>query len=122
MSVTPVQVVMQNETVIAVVSGDLDAVSAAAIGDDLVQAALGTHGSRSIVIDIRDVPFTDSCGLYALVRARDHLVERGVECYVVATDNSLTRRLLEITELDAILSVHGRMGDALEAARRRLPA
>lgn len=113
---------MAKETVAVVVREDLDAVSAAVVGERLVDAALSTPGSRCIVVDIRQVPFVDSCGLYALVRARNRLAEHGVECVFVAAEDSLARRLLGITELDAVLSVHVRMGDAVEAARRCVSA
>ena len=116
--VTSVMVVMEKSTVVVVVRGDMDAMSADEVGHDLMRAARCTHLSRCVVIDLREVDFIDSRGLQTLVHTRDELGTQGIVPYLVMRDGSAARRLFSITHLEEEFPIHRRVGDALSAARR----
>jgi anti-anti-sigma factor len=113
-----VQVVMEKATVIVVVQGEVDAASAHGIGEQLLASATGRAGTRCLVVDLRHVTFVDSCGLGMLLRLDQSLAHRGIEAFMVVKPSSFAARLFQITDLGRLVSVHHRMGDALEAARQ----
>jgi anti-sigma B factor antagonist len=116
-----VQLVMDKATVVVTVCGDVDVVSADQLGEQLLAALERCAVVRSVVVDLREVTFLDSCGLHMLLSVRHRWAAQGVEPFLVVKHGSLTARLFQITDLQRVLPVHERMGDALEAAKRRVP-
>jgi len=117
-----VQVVMEKATVVVVVQGEVDAASADGIGQELLSSAIGRDGTRCLVVDLRQITFVDSCGLGMLLRLAQSLSQLGIEAFMVVKPACLVARLFQITDLGRLVSVHHRMGDALEAARQCLAA
>jgi len=113
---------MEKATVVITMHGEIDACSADRLGLELVDLATSCSAARCLVVNLREVSFLDSCGLQMLVGAHHDLHERSVESFFVVAEGSMTARLLQITGLDGVLSVHPRMGEALEAARRCIEA
>jgi len=72
------------------------------------------------LVDMRDVPFMDSCGLGALAGAMKQLRQAGGQLAVVSPHPTV-ERLLEFTRMDAVLRVYASQEEALNgmAARRR---
>jgi anti-anti-sigma factor len=118
--VEPVQVVMETATVLAVVQGDVDVVSADSVGQQLLAAATGRAGTRCLVVDLRQVTFLDSVGLRMLLLLRQTLARRDVQAFMVVKPGSVTARLFQITDVGQLVPVHHRVGDALEGARQCL--
>ena len=120
--VESVHVVMETSTVVVVLQEDIDLVSADRLGEQLLAAVNVRPDARCLVVDLRDVAFVDSCGLRMLVLVRESLMHIGIEPFLVARPGSASARLFEITGLGHLLGVHHRLNDALEAARRCVPA
>lgn len=82
--------------------GDLDLVSAPTLDQRLVE--LARQGSRRAVIDVADVSFIDSSGVRAIISGHQ-LFQKGSSTLVVRSPSGATRRLLELTGLDGILTI-----------------
>jgi anti-anti-sigma factor len=80
------------------VAGEVDMATAPRLAETLVHFANG-----EVTVDISDVTFIDSSGLNALVAARRH-IERRRSRLIVQGVTPLTRRLFEISGIDAILA------------------
>jgi anti-sigma B factor antagonist len=91
--------------------GQLDVATAPDFRQDLLEAQYG--GSTRVVVDLDGVEFLDSMGLGVLVgalkRARTHAGE-----FVVVCSRDRLLQLFEVTGLDAILRVVGRVEDVLD--------
>ena len=95
------------------VAGELDALTAPRLHDELV--ALANDGVERVVLDLRRLSFVDSFGLGVIVSARRRLNPQGNSlCLVADDDQSTLRRVLEITGLDQVLPVHATVADAVE--------
>ena len=99
------------------VAGELDALTAPRLHDELV--ALADSGVDRVVLDLRRLTFVDSFGLGVIVSARRRLNPNGNALCVVADDDQHTlRRVLEITGLDRVLPVHPSVAAAVEDCLR----
>ena len=78
-----------------VARGELDIAAAVRFRSAVAELAAT---NRRVVLDLRDIAFMDSTGLYALMHAHGQLGERLV---VLAGDSAL--RLLRLTGLDGVL-------------------
>ena len=81
-------------------SGELDMATAPILAGQL--AAVEQDGAKEIMLDLRDLRFTDSCGLHEIVRAYRRSETNGHRLMVVGA-NPLTRRLCEMTGTEYIL-------------------
>ena len=89
------------------VSGELDLATASRLEDAIADAAPAAH----IVIDLSDCTFLDSSGVRSLVKAgRETQPEARVD--LVTADASILR-VLEITGVDTVLTVHPSVEAAL---------
>lgn len=101
--------------------GDLDLVSAPrlrrateeALPDDR-QAA----GVRDVVVDLTDVGFVDSAGLGALLTALRRTTVRGGRFAVVGASEQ-ARRLLTLTGVHRVISLHATLAEAVAARAAR---
>jgi anti-sigma B factor antagonist len=80
------------------IRGDLDAVAAG----ELARRLRSITDRAEVVVDLRDVGFTDSAGLNALVAAHFDLAREGRVLRLVNVPSRLWR-LLEMTGLDEVL-------------------
>ncbi|MGC3966765.1 MAG: STAS domain-containing protein [Pirellulales bacterium] len=69
-----------------------------------------------VVLDIDDVEQIDSAGLTALVNVQEQLRALGGDLKI-STDNSVNRKILEITRLDEQLEVFDSVIDAVKSFR-----
>jgi len=69
-------------------------------------------GEPCLVVDLSEVDFMDSTGLYALVVAYRQAREVG-SSLCVARAQPAVRRVLEITKLDVLLEHHDDVADAV---------
>jgi len=111
-------VVMETSTIVVVLRDDVDIVSAERLREQLIGAVLDRSGARSLVVDLRQLGFIDSCGLRMFLCLHEMLARAGIESFLVTKSGSAASRLFEITDLEGTLRVHHRLGDALQAAKR----
>ncbi len=88
-------------TVVLVLAGELDLASS----QELIDALERLGGSRSIVLDMRELEFIDSSGLSVLVKAHQRAAAEGGELSIVRRDDSQVQRLLDLTGLTERLRV-----------------
>jgi len=86
------------------VEGELDLTSVRAFEDALLSAASAAH----VVIDLSSCTFLDSSGMRVIAAT----VQEVSRVSVVATDPGVLR-VLEITAVDTMVSVHASLEDAL---------
>jgi anti-anti-sigma factor len=78
-----------------------------AVADDMASVAtvaLDREGLKSLVIDLTEVTFMDSCGLRALVEAHDAAQSKGISWQLQGLSPQL-KRLLSVTGLSEYLAV-----------------
>ena len=85
-------------------TGELDMATAPILDDQLTGVEQG--GSRTIVLDLRDLRFIDSSGLHALVRAYRRSETDGHRLLLVGANPS-ARRLFEMTGTEFLLEATG---------------
>lgn len=94
----------REKCVVVRVEGELDLASAPEL-----EAALGSVDSAPhLVIDLRACPFLDSAGMRVIATTIGHVPRVSI----VATDPGLLR-MLEITSVDTMVSVHSSVEEAL---------
>ncbi|WP_328618122.1 STAS domain-containing protein [Amycolatopsis sp. NBC_00355] len=105
--------------VLVIADGEIDLSTTPALSDALADV-IAQHPPL-LVVDLTATTFLACAGLSVLVAAH-HLVGARTRLIVVA-GSPATRRILHLTEVDRILTVYGRLDDALTAAapvRRQL--
>ena len=87
-------------TVVLGLAGELDL----AVGDELDFAArhLAASSARHVVIDLGRLQFMDSCGLRAVLRARDTVTAEG-RTLTVTNPPAAVKRVFDITGTAGIL-------------------
>ncbi|SBT52863.1 STAS domain-containing protein [Micromonospora auratinigra] len=103
------------DRVVLAPTGDLDLAVAPAF-DRAVDVLLDRPGVVEIVVDLTGVPFLDSSGVAALLRAAAEAVGRGATLRVTDPQPTVLR-VLRITAVDVLLGVAGD-GPAPESGRR----
>lgn len=94
---------------------EVDLVVAGGLRDELL-SSLNRDGAH-LVVDATEVTFIDSSGINALVRARERAERLGGSIHVVTTSRPVLR-VLEVTQLDHVMSVLPTMDDALDCLSR----
>ncbi|ANZ42584.1 hypothetical protein BBK82_08240 [Lentzea guizhouensis] len=97
------------------VGGEIDITTA-----DPLRAELSTRlaAGDDLVVGCTEVTFMDSTGLSALVTAQNHASRRGTRLIVVGNHHAVLRPL-QITHLDAVLTIAATSADALAHLERR---
>jgi len=74
-------------------------------------------GSGSLLVDLSDCEFIDSCGLAAFVAAHERLATQPGRLMGVCCPDNQVRRLLELTGLDRAMGIADSRDAALAALR-----
>lgn len=90
--------------------GEVDIYTAPKLREKLVE--LIDAGNDRVVVDLEGVGFMDSTGLGSLVAGLKRMRERDGELSIVCTREPVLK-VLGITGLDRVFSVHDSVGDAL---------
>jgi anti-sigma B factor antagonist len=100
--------------VVVALRGELDVAEAASVA-----AALATVAApdREIIIDLAGLDFIDSSGVAALVRVRKHARQVGGDLLLAAPQRQVLR-VLTVTRLIEVFSVHACVADAADRAER----
>ncbi len=107
------EVMRRNGQVVVVVAGELDLSSAPQLRRQLI--TLIEDGCRHVVIDIDGATFLDSTGLGVLVGGLKRLRAEHGDLALVCTQGRFLR-ILKVTGLARVFSVHPTIGSALRAA------
>jgi anti-sigma B factor antagonist len=115
MAATPLDLQVTTTTsrfTVVEVGGEVDLNSAPALRECLHQTI--DAGSRRLVVDLRQASFIDSVGLGVLVGARRLLAHAGDDGFLqLVCADGLVLRVLRLTGLDGVFSVHATLTDAL---------
>jgi anti-anti-sigma factor len=98
-----------NGRLVVCLRGELDVADAAKVAVALVQVAVL---ARQVILDVEGLEFIDSSGLAALVRARKHARHAGGDLLLAAPQPQM-RRILAMTRLTEVFSVHACVEDAV---------
>jgi anti-sigma B factor antagonist len=83
---------------VVAVSGEVDALTAPRLGE-LLHHRLLARPAR-LVVDLSAVSFLSVAGLTVLLRCTIEASARNVELYMVASQNRMVQRILEVTGVD----------------------
>lgn len=90
------------------VVGELDLATCRAVEEAIASVA----SSSRVIVDLTSCTFLDSSGLRVLMRARRDVGEGGGVLELVPADPALVR-VLEIANVDTVLTVHSTLDAAL---------
>lgn len=106
--------VNDGRTVVVAIDGEIDLLTAPAIGDTITRGLPGTDDTATVlVIDLSEVTFLSSKGIQLLLDTQDTAVARGVALRVVAGSHHSVLRPLQIAGLDTALAVFPTCDQAL---------
>lgn len=91
--------------VVVEVAGELDLYTAPSFRESVLEATNDRTPPR-VIVDFHRLGFIDSSGLGAIVACLKNLRERGGDLTLVAPEGSSLRRLLDLTGLDRVLTIH----------------
>jgi anti-sigma B factor antagonist len=103
-----------DDRVIVSLRGELDVAFAAGVAASLAEIAARVC---QVVVDLEGLEFIDSSGLAALARARRHARQAGGDLLLAAPQQQVLR-LLALTRLNDVFSVHACVDDAVGSAGR----
>jgi anti-sigma B factor antagonist len=90
---------------VVVVEGDVDAATAPQLEGELLTALLGANAHTDVVVDLAGVAFMDSSGLRVLIDAAKSC--RNLDAMLIVRNPSSTvARLLDITALTGVVTIH----------------
>jgi anti-sigma B factor antagonist len=107
-----------DDQIVVALRGELDVTDAASAASGL---AAVSDRDRAIIVDLGGLEFIDSSGLAALVLARRHLRHAGGDLLLAAPQRRVLR-ILTITRLIDVFSVHACVADAVASSERSRPA
>jgi anti-sigma B factor antagonist len=100
------------------VSGEIDVYTAPRLRETLVSLVDG--GNYNLIIDMEGVQFLDSTGLGVLVGGLKRVRAHDGEIDLVCTQGRIIR-ILRITGLNKVFSIHGTVADALAPVSASAP-
>lgn len=105
----------EEETVVVVLTGDVDISNAASVR--LQIAEFVTPEDVAVIVDLSELSFIDSAGIHAFVELGTMLDERRQQLLLCVRQGSVIERAIEIIGLPRVVSVHSDRGEAMEAVR-----
>lgn len=105
----------RSDAVVVVVDGEIDGLTAPRLRA-AIDAAFEQLAGRALVVDLTDVSFLGSPGLQVLLdSAREAVHHRGFETLRIVVDHTRpVVRPIELTGLDAVLTLFHSVTDALD--------
>jgi anti-sigma B factor antagonist len=95
--------------------GEIDASNVHDVGDRL--RSMVTNQSFSLVVDLSGIAYVDSAGINLLFALAEELRGRQQRLAVVVADGSPIARMIALTGLDRVVSMHATLPAALASAR-----
>ncbi|MER5477596.1 STAS domain-containing protein [Streptomyces sp. NPDC002734] len=91
------------------VFGDVDYASAPELR--ALVSTIALRPGQRLVLDLGGMEFCDSSGITALIAARSHALDAGADIALAAVPSG-TQRILRITGLDQVFTLHPDVGSA----------
>jgi len=105
----------EDETVIAIVTGEVDMSNAATVRQQIAEYV--TPDADAVIVDLSELSFIDSAGLHSLIELGTVLNERRQQFLLCLPSGSTIRRAIEIIGLPHAVSVYSDRSEAMEAVR-----
>jgi anti-sigma B factor antagonist len=99
-----------SETVVFSTYGDIDAVTAPELEQELLEAA--QLGARRVVVDLTEATFFDSSAIHALTRSEKRFQAIDLQLDIVCGSRQ-TKKVLEITGVSRALPIHATIQQAI---------
>ena len=106
---------MKQQPAVTIFTGELDLHASRSLGERLSEHVGAGVDGGDLILDLTTVSFIDSSALGALVHAGQRLGRQGRGMAVVAPKGSPAAELIELTHVQAQLSVHASHEDAQAA-------
>jgi len=119
MSLADVQITLVPHALVAYVSGEIDMSNAEEIGATVIGATLTE--AEGVVLDLSDVDYLDSAGIYVIYGMRSSLQARGQVLILVIPPSSPVHDALRLSGSEHPGEVAATVDDALRALASRLP-
>jgi len=100
------------EAVVARIAGEIDISNVDATRRELTESV--PNSARGLVVDVTDVGYLDSSGVFLLFELDRALGRRRQRLCVVVTPSARSGRVLQITGLDRLVPVAGTIDEALK--------
>jgi anti-sigma B factor antagonist len=101
---------IEGDWTVLTVAGELDVVGAPELRQSVMEAV--KLGQRRLVLDLSGVDFIDSFGIGVLVGALKRVRLLDGDLMVIVSEPRV-RRVLEVCDLDRVLTLHRSLADAL---------
>ena len=105
----------EGQTVVAVITGEVDMSNSATIRREIAEAV--TPSDDAVVVDLSELAFIDSAGLHSLIELATVLEERRQQLLLCVPKESQIGRAIEIVGLPRAVRVLASRAEAMEAAR-----
>jgi anti-anti-sigma factor len=115
MPMADVRIEREDETVVAVLTGEVDMSNASSVRLQIAESV--TPDDDALIVDLSELSFIDSAGLHTLIELGTVLDERRQQLLLCLPQGSTIRRAIEIIGLPRAISIHSDRGEAMEAVR-----
>jgi anti-sigma B factor antagonist len=105
------------ETILCVLSGDIDAATGPRLQQELTEAV--AERPAHLVIDLSGIEFMGSAGLKILTEIHAAQQDVGSHLAIAVGHNRAAVRPIQVTELDQLLDIHTEQASAVEACHAR---
>jgi anti-anti-sigma factor len=105
----------EDETVVAMLTGEVDMSNAATVRQQIAESV--TPDDDALIVDLSELSFIDSAGLHSIIELGTVLDERRQHLLLCLPPGSTIRRAIEIIGLPQAVSVYSDRGEAMEAVR-----
>lgn len=111
MNADTLRLTSRNDALIAQPSGEIDLSNAEHLGDHIAEAT--THEHVGVVLDLTDISFLDSFGIYVIIGLSQRLAGRGQAFVLVVPEDSPVQSALRISNLQGHLQIVAGVDEAL---------
>jgi anti-sigma B factor antagonist len=105
----------EDETLVAMLTGEVDMSNAATVRQQIAESV--TPDDDALIVDLSELSFIDSAGLHSIIELGTVLDERRQHLLLCLPPGSTIRRAIEIIGLPQAVSVYSDRGEAMEAVR-----
>jgi anti-anti-sigma factor len=105
----------EDETVVALLTGEVDMSNATAVRQQIAGSV--TPDDDALIVDLSELSFIDSAGLHSMIELGTVLDERRQHLLLCLPPGSTIRRAIEIIGLPHAVSVYSDRGEAMDAVR-----
>lgn len=104
-----------DETVVALLTGEVDMSNATMVRQQIAESV--TPEDDAVIVDLSELSFIDSAGLHSMIELGSVLDERRQQLLLCLPPDSAIRRAIEIIGLPHAVSVYSDRGEAMDAVR-----